>query len=162
MARKGVAIDLDALRKEIQEAKENEKPNRAPSLREAIGILLPDIEGLRKAKWSDTQIAEWLGKRGLDISPGTLAQYVREARRNAAAASGDTKAKRQAKMAPSVTTAPAEAKPPVEAKPSSELTPKVEPKVSEKVPETASVTQARVIPNAAAAATTKRRVHDDA
>lgn len=97
MVTKGVTVDLEALRQELRKAKEEERPNRIPSLREAVKVLLPEIDGLRRARWSDAQIAEWLGKRGVNISPGTLAQYMREARKNSPAVGSDVKPKRSAR-----------------------------------------------------------------
>jgi hypothetical protein len=96
MARGHVTVDLEALRRELRRAKKEERPERLPSLREAVGVLFQEINALRHAKWSDAQIAEWLRKRGLEISPGTLAQYIRVARRTMA----DTGGEHQPKHAP--------------------------------------------------------------
>ena len=167
MTRRGVALDLEALRKELQVARENEKPNHVPSLRDAVGVLLPEIEALRRDKWTDVQIAEWLGKRSLVISPGTLAQYVREARRATAATDGDMKAKRPPKMVASNIPSVATSVERVKSAPKTETTPKVAKAVSATPPDTKPETRiappATRTPNAAAAIPAgKRRVQDDA
>ena len=167
MTRRGVALDLEALRKELQVARENEKPNHVPSLRDAVGVLLPEIEALRRDKWTDVQIAEWLGKRSLVISPGTLAQYVREARRATAATDGDTKAKRPAKIIANDTPGAIANVERVKPTPKAETTPKAAKAASatppDTKPETRSAPPATRTPNAAAAIPAgKRRVQDDA
>jgi hypothetical protein len=167
MTRRGVALDLEALRRELQEARENEKPNTVPSLRDAIGVLLPEIEGLRRAKWTDAQIAEWLGKRKLVISPGTLAQYIREARRAASATEGEAKPKRAAKLVsstpPSVAPSSPPSVPPAKAARKTEHLAEVPKAVPDTKTETLSAPPATRTPNAAAAIPAgKRRVQDDA
>lgn len=162
MARGTVAVDLEALRKDLQRAKDEERPERPTSLREAVGVLLPEIEGLRRAKWSDTQISEWLSKRGLAISPGTLAQYVREARKAADATGGDTKAKRSTKA----TGSDGPAAPREEAATVAERKPETAPKVTKAAvdtkPPAADEKKAAHVPSLEGATPKSRRVNDDA
>ena len=149
-----VTADLDEIREAMRNAKSAERPKRKPSLREAVHALLPEIEDLRKAKWSDADIAEWFGKRGMNISAGTLAQYVREARKSGptrSAVRSSNGSREKASTPPKL----ADGVPP-----SSE--PKAEPKSAvNAVPVAGSDTKPNTVPNAAGA-TTKRRVNDDA
>jgi IS30 family transposase len=151
---KAVTADLEEIREALRNAKSAERPKRKPSLREAVQTLLPEIEDLRKAKWSDADIAEWFGKRGLNISAGTLAQYIREARKSgpqratSKAASvlrerSIATAKNEGKASPNLVTAGV---PTSDGKGNPDVLPSVAPIIS---------------PNLAGA-TTKRRVNDDA
>ena len=151
---KEVTADLEEIREALRNAKSAERPKKKPSLREAVQTLLPEIEDLRKAKWSDADIAEWFGKRGLNISAGTLAQYIREARKSGpqrgtgklasvARERSIATAKDEGKTSPSLVTAGV---PISDGKGKPDTTPSTAPIIS---------------PNLAGA-TTKRRVNDDA
>ena len=162
MVTKTLAIDLEEIRAQLRKAKDDERPNRAPSLREAVKSLLPEIEGLRKARWSDAQISEWLGKRGMEISPGTLAQYLREARKHAAESSTEHKPRKNAKGSDEPAKAVTDTAP--------EGQTDIESFIGKKEPAAKSTTETKkpaeqkteFVPNVSAATTTKRRVNDDA
>lgn len=164
MAMKAVTANLEELRAAMIQAKAEDRPKRATSLREAIGTLLPEIEDLRKARWSDAEIAEWMGKRGMAISAGTLAQYVREARRT----SGERRPVRPTNgKGTSSAKVGTEAKASVDAGVPHDVAPKALPMAEgSKQPSATKNAGANaspsVKPNAAAAASTKRRVNDDA
>ena len=170
MVTKGVTVDLEALRQELRKAKEEERPNRVPSLREAVKVLLPEIDGLRRARWSDAQIAEWLGKRGLNISPGTLAQYMREARKSGPVAGSEAKPKRSAKEAmgdgPKASANDGEARTAHKPEtPANTGRASAAAEIEEKPqhhPEPDGARTGLRAPNPAAAIPTKRRVNDDA
>lgn len=74
-----VTTDIQSLRKKLQRAARAKRPPSALPLREAIRALLPEIMALRRARWSDAQIAEQLSQLGVPLSPGSLAAYVRAA-----------------------------------------------------------------------------------
>ena len=163
MAMKAVTANLDEIREALKSARDTDRPRKAPSLREAVHTLLPEIEGLRKAKWSDAEISEWFGKRGMNISAGTLAQYVREARksgngRSAVRGTGRTSATvKDEAEAKTEGKASAAAGVPAKVDANAETGAKAKEETSAKpnaVP--------HVVPNAAGAAATKRRVNDDA
>ena len=155
MVKKGVAVDLDALRHELREAGKGGPPNRIPSVREAIGVLLPEIESLRRDKWSDAAIAKWLGERGLEITPGTLGQYVREARRAGAATPPATEADTRSRPSPKPATVKA-------AKPALNVV-AASPDMGSEAPKSEVSKPSPVrSPNAAAAIPAKKRVNDDA
>jgi hypothetical protein len=163
MAAKIVDVNVDTLRRELREARETERPNRVPNLREIVGALLPELEALRRTKWSDAQIVEWLAKRGLNISAGTLAQYLRQARVAPRGTETDTKgvrrAERPAKPVPIVSEEP-------EAKAEGKGTTPPPRTEGERKPEPSAVPAVPAptrTPNAAAAIPQgKRRVNDDA
>lgn len=52
------------------------------SLRDVVACLVRDLDEVRAVGWGYDAIAEGFTKRGLPISPGTLARYHRDARRN--------------------------------------------------------------------------------
>lgn len=171
MVVKSVTADLEEIREAMRKAKSDERPKRITSLRQAVSVLLPEIEDLRKAKWSDAEISEWMGKRGLNISAGTLAQYVRESRKlpaerlgvrsagvtrekTAAPTKRDTETRSERKSDAAPVHGP-EASPDAQAG--------VPPNAAPDVAPNAKADAGRsVTPNAKAAATTKRRVNDDA
>lgn len=175
MVVKSVTADLEEIREAMRKAKADERPNRITSLRQAVSMLLPEIEDLRKAKWSDAEIAEWMGKRGLNISAGTLAQYVRESRKLPAERHPERSGVRSAGMTRERAAAPArrdaEAKSERKADAASvhgteaipDATTGVPPNTAPNVaPNVKADAGNNVTPNAKAASTTRRRVNDDA
>jgi hypothetical protein len=147
MATNGVHIDLEELRRALLRAKAEETPKRIPSLREVVCVLIPEIDSLRRAKWSDVQISEWFGKKGMRISAGTLAQYIREARRTLPATSGARESEYRAISKPSER----------DAEPLASLPTVAKQKAKQKLE-----TRTAQIPSLTSATSIKRSVNDDA
>jgi len=147
MTTNGIHINLEDLRRALVRAKAEEIPKRIPSLREVVCVLIPEIDSLRRAKWSDVQISEWLGKKGMRISAGTLGQYIREARRTLPAISAKSKSEYEAILTPSER----------DTKPLASLPKVAEPKAKQK-----TETRTAQIPSLTGATSIKRSVNDDA
>lgn len=55
--------------------------NRSMTVKEAIFVLAPTLERLRKRGFDAQEIAEKLHEKGIEVKPPTLAKYLNEFRR---------------------------------------------------------------------------------
>ena len=55
--------------------------NRVMSVKEAVFVLAPTLERMRKRGFDTQEIVERLHEKGIDVKPQTLTKYLTEARR---------------------------------------------------------------------------------
>lgn len=150
MVIKEVAADLEALRLALQQAR-SERPSRPSSLKDVIQALTTEIDDLLKARWTYREITDTLVTRGVEISMGTLQQYHREAKRGSEdAANVKARMPKVGRLPVKVVTPPAMKSEPLPAK------------AAEHKSELKAERKPKLVPNAASAVPTQRKVNDDA
>lgn len=78
------ATQLKEIRQEfatLQPASVTLEGNRAMSVKEAVFVLAPTLERMRKRGFDTQEIVERLREKDIDVKPQTLTKYLTEARR---------------------------------------------------------------------------------
>ena len=78
------ATQLKELRQEfatLKPASGTLEGNRVMSVKEAVFVLAPTLERMRKRGFDTQEIVERLHEKGIDVKPQTLTKYLTEARR---------------------------------------------------------------------------------
>lgn len=84
---------LDDIKRQLEA-----EPARAENemrLAQAIGYLRPSLYAKLKEGWTREMLAEWLGQRGLEVTPRTLRDYLRRASAKRRKASKKTRQEKQ-------------------------------------------------------------------
>lgn len=77
-------VSLADLQAEAEELAMKVEPTKAPSLKEVVRSLRPQLVSLKDKGMLDREIAEWLTSKGYSISAGTLKNYMSTTKDNAA------------------------------------------------------------------------------